>query len=72
MTKFVGLITKTYNYLIDDGSKDKNVKHTKKCVIKRKFKFENYKNRLESNQLNNEINYLEKNEINIDSLKKGS
>ena len=69
MTKFVGLITKTYNYLIDDGSEDKNVKHTKKRVIKRKLKFENYKNRLESNH---KIDYLEKNEINIDSLKKGS
>ena len=31
---------------------------------------ENHKNSLEANQLENEINYLEKNEININSLKK--
>ena len=70
MTKFVGLRAKNYSYLIDDGSKDKKTKGTKKCVIKRKLKFEKYKNRLEVTQLDNKIKYLEKNEINIDSLKK--
>ena len=70
MTKFVGLRAKNYSYLIDDGSKDKKTKGTKKCVIKRKLKFEKYKNRLEATQLDNKIKYLEKNEINIDSLKK--
>ena len=35
MTKFVGLRTKTYSYLIDDGSEDKKAKGTKKCVIKK-------------------------------------
>ena len=44
MTKFVGLRAETYSYLIDDGSEDKKAKGTKKCVIKRKLKFENYKN----------------------------
>ena len=34
LTKFVGLRTKTYSYLIDDGNKDKKGKGTKKCVIK--------------------------------------
>ena len=43
MTKFVGLKVKTYSYLIDDGSDDKKAKRTKKCVIKRKLKFENCK-----------------------------
>ena len=28
MTKFVGLRSKTYSYLIDDGSSDKKVKET--------------------------------------------
>ena len=37
MTKFVGLRAKTYNYLIEDGSKDKKAKGTKKGVIKIKF-----------------------------------
>ena len=41
MTKFVGLRAKTYSYLIDDGSEDKKAKGTKKCIIKRKRKFEN-------------------------------
>ena len=41
-TKFVGLKAKTYSYLIDDNSEDKKAKRTKKCVIKRKLKFENY------------------------------
>ena len=34
MTKLVELRVKTYNYLIDDGSKDKKAKDTKKCVKK--------------------------------------
>ena len=34
-----------------------------KCVIKRKLKFENYKNYLEATQLENKINYPE--EINL-------
>ena len=40
MTKFVELRAKTYSYLVDDGSEVKKAKGTKKCVIKRKLKFE--------------------------------
>ena len=58
ITKVVGLIAKTYSYLIDDGSEDKKANDTKKCIIKRKLKFENYKNCLEAKQLDNEIKYL--------------
>ena len=43
---------------------------TQKSVIKRKLKFENYKNCLEATQLENKINHLEKDEIDIDCLKK--
>ena len=53
MIKFV----KTYSYLIDDSSKDKNAKCTKKSVIK-KLKFKNYNNYLEANQA--ELSPLEK------------
>ena len=53
---------KTYSYLIDDGSKDIKAKGTIKCVIKRKLKFENYKNYTEVNQFHNKIN-LEKMEL---------
>ena len=70
MTKFVGLRAETYSYLIYDGSESKKAKGTKKCVMKRKLKFENYRNHLEARQLENKINYREKYEINIDSLKK--
>ena len=69
MTKFVGLGAKSYSYLRDDGSEDKKAKRTKKCIIKRKLKFENHKNSLEATQLENKINYKEKNKINIDTLK---
>ena len=40
ITKFVGLKAKTYNYLIDDGTEVKKANGTKKCVTKRKNKFE--------------------------------
>ena len=70
MLKFVGLRAKNYSYLIDVDSEEKNAKGTKECVIKRKLKIENQTTCLEATQLENKINYLEKNEINKDSLKK--
>ena len=70
VNKFVGLRAKTHSYLINDRNEDKKGKGTKKCVIKRKLKFENYKNCLEATQLESKINYLEKNKIDIGSLKK--
>ena len=70
MTKFVWLRAKTYSYLIDDGSEYTKTNGTKECVIKRKLKSENYENCLEATQLENKINYLEKNKIDIDKLKK--
>ena len=63
MTKLVELRGKTYRYSINDGNEDKKAKDTKKCVIKRKLKFENYKNCLEATQLENKINHLEKNVV---------
>ena len=48
----------------------KKAKVTINCVIKRKLKFENYKKYLEATQFENKINYLVKNEINVDSLGK--
>ena len=69
MGKFVGLRAKSYSYLIDEGS-EKKAKCTKTCVIKRKLKFENCKNCLEATQLANKRNHLEKNQIDIVSIKK--
>ena len=59
-TKFAGLRGKTYSYLIDGGSKNKNAKGTKNYIIKRKLMFENYENFSEATQLENKINHLEK------------
>ena len=70
MTKFVGLKAKTYSYLICDGCEDKKAKYTKKLKKTKKLKFENYKNCLEASQLENRISHLDKNKIDIDSIKK--
>ena len=56
MRKFIGLGAKTYSYLIDDGGEDTKAKGTKKRVIKRKPKCENYKNCSEATHLESEIN----------------
>ena len=44
ITEFVTLRPKTYSYLTDDFKDDKKAKGTKKCVIKRLIKFNDYKN----------------------------
>ena len=67
-TELVGLRAKTYSYIKDDGSETKKVRGTKRCVIKRKLKFEDYKNFLEATQLENKVNHLEKNKIWRDSV----
>ena len=51
ITKFVTLRPKTYSFLTDDGKEDKKVKGTKKCVIKKMIKFNDYKKCL----LNDEV-----------------
>ena len=43
MKEFCTLRAKASAYLMDDDSKKKKSKGTKKCVIKRKLMFENYK-----------------------------
>ena len=68
--KCIGLGAKTYSYLIDDNSEDKKAKSTKKCVIRRKLKFKNYKNCLESAQPEKKINHLDKVKLTRIVLKK--
>ena len=58
--EFVELRAKTYSQLKDNNDEDKTAKDTKKCAIKRKLKFEDYKNCLEEAQIENEINHLKK------------
>ena len=43
ITEFVTLRPKTYSFLTDDGKENKKAKGTKKCVIKKKIKFNDYK-----------------------------
>ena len=43
ITEFVTLRPKTYSYLTDDSKQDKKAKGTKKCVIKKMIKFDDYK-----------------------------
>ena len=50
-TEFVTLRPKTYSFLTDDGKEDKKAKGTKKCVIKKMIKFNDYKKCL----LNDEV-----------------
>ena len=58
---------KNYRYLTDDSDKNKKGK-AQKCVIKQKLKFGDYKNFLEANQLEKEINSLAKTKRLVDSL----
>ena len=46
ITEFVTFRPKTYSYSTDDGKEDKKAKGTKKCVIKRMIKFNDYMNSL--------------------------
>ena len=60
MKEFVRLRTKTYSYLKDNTDEDKKAKGTKKCVIKRKLKFKDYRNCLEAARVEGKIKYLRK------------
>ena len=51
ITELVTLRPKTYSYLTDDGQEDKKAKRTKKCIIKKMIKFNDYKKCL----LNDEV-----------------
>ena len=50
MTETVARRPKTYAYLLDDHSNHKKDKGTKKCVMKQKLNFENYKDCLFNNK----------------------
>ena len=51
ITEFVTLRPKTYSFLTDDDKEDKKAKGTKKCVVKKMIKFNDYKKCL----LNDEV-----------------
>ena len=43
MKEFVRLRAKIYSYVKENNDQDKKATGTKKCVIKRKIKFQDYK-----------------------------
>ena len=49
--EFCGLRAKTYAYLLDDDNEIKKSKGTKKCIIKRRLMFENYRESLFNNKI---------------------
>ena len=51
ITEFVILMPKTYSFLTDDGKEDKKANGTKKCVIKKMIKFNDYKKCLLNDEL---------------------
>ena len=54
MIKFLGLRARAFRYWTYEGSEDKKATQ-KKCVIKRRHKFENYKNCLEATKKKKKI-----------------
>ena len=50
MKEFCALRAKTYIYLMEDDSEMQKAKVVKRCVIKRRLMFENYKNSLFNNK----------------------
>ena len=46
--EFVGLRAKTHSYLKDNSDKDKKTKAIKKCTIKTRLKFQDYKSCLKA------------------------
>ena len=60
---------KAYSYLTDDNDENENAKDTKKCVIKRKLRCEDYTHYLKAPQLENTINQLEKYKVDVDTLR---
>ena len=59
MTEYFGLRAKTHSHLTYINDENKIKKH-KKCITKRKLKFEYHKNSLKATQFENIINQLEK------------
>ena len=51
MIEFIWFRAQTYAYLIDDDSEKKKAKGTKKCVIKRILKFNDYEDCLLNNKI---------------------
>ena len=60
MTEFAALRSKTCSYLTDDNDENRKANGAKKCIMKRKIKFEDYKHCLEVTQLEKKLDQREK------------
>ena len=60
MKEFIELRIKRYSCLKDNNDEDKKAKRAKKCVIKRKLNFQDYKDCLEVAQIERKIKYFVK------------
>ena len=69
MKEIVGLRSKTCSYLRENNDELNIVKGTKTCVVKRKLKFQSYKECFKSSEIINTVSYLEMKGINVGSLK---
>ena len=69
MKKFLGIRAKTYSQLTENNDENKKAKDTKKSVLKRKLKFQDYKNCLNIAKIDGKLKYLEKKKINVDKFK---
>ena len=69
MKEFIGLRAKIYSYLKENKYEIEKAKGTKKCVIKRKIKFQDYKIFLNAVKIDGKLKYLEKKRFNVDKLK---
>ena len=68
LVSFVVLRPIMYSCWTDDTFFDKKTKGTRKNVIKPEIRFQGYKNCLEANRLENEMNFSEKKNIDLDRL----
>ena len=51
VVEFCALRAKTYAYKLDDDTKNKKAKGTKKCIVKREIIFQNYVDSLFKNEV---------------------
>ena len=64
------LRAQTYRYITDNNIESKKARGTKKCTVKRKLEFENYKNCLHGSQLENKIIHLNTNNTDVKGFRK--
>ena len=65
MKKFCVPRAKTYAYLVDENIEKKKVKGTKKCIIKRRLTFKNYKESIFENKITLRLQLRFKSDLHI-------